>query len=87
MYQAVISMRKSSQAPVIVELSGITDRSTGYEYGAAVGEAIRDYMERKISAEAAIRNDDGAVIHRLLIVGRRIERDANCELFFQPLSH
>ena len=20
-------------------------------------------------------------------VGRRIERDANCELFFQPLSH
>lgn len=68
MYQAVISMRKSSQAPEIVELSGITDRSTGYEYGAAVGEAIRDYMERKISAEAAIRNDDGAVIHRLLIV-------------------
>ena len=26
-------------------------------------------------------------VPRLLIVGRRIERDANCELFFQPLSH
>lgn len=68
MYQAVISIRKSSQAPEIVELSGITDNSTGYEYGAAVAKAISDYMERKISVEAEIKNDYGLTIHRLLVV-------------------
>lgn len=68
MYQAVISMRRGSQEPETAELSGITDHSTGYEYGAALAEAVRDYMERKISAEATITNDHGMVIHRLLIV-------------------
>ena len=31
--------------------------------------------------------DYADLLDEFLNVGRRIERDANCELFFQPLSH
>lgn len=68
MYQAIISMKEGNGRVETVALPGITACSTGYEYGSAVADAMKEYMENRTSAEVTIENDGGTVIHRLLIV-------------------
>ena len=49
---------------------------------------VRGISTRHLNKEIdykEVRYSDGFALY--LIVGRRIEGDANCELFFQPLSH
>lgn len=49
-------------------LNQITSRSTGYEYGTAIAEAIEEYVKTCKAILAEVINPDGHVIHRLAIV-------------------
>lgn len=50
------------------ELIGITDNSTGYEYGAAIAKEIEPYVKDRVAATVEVKDPDNRTIHILAIV-------------------
>lgn len=50
------------------KLLNITSQSTEYEYGNALYEAIRDYVDCRVHAEVDVQNEFGCSVHKLLVI-------------------
>lgn len=68
MFTVIILDKKGTKVLEKRPLDGITEQSTGYEYGSAIAGAIEEYVRTCQAVLAQVEDPDGHVIHKIAVV-------------------